>query len=132
MTEADKKYEFKIVDDDDFLVDMYATRFGGSDVSVEVCKSGTSLLEKLQTGAGADLILLDIVMPGMNGMEALKKMRHDKLGEGIPVVMLTNQSDEKDISEAKKLGIAGYIVKSAGSPTGEGKQGMNNNKKSHN
>ena len=117
MTEADKKYKIIIVDDDDFLVDMYATKFGGSDVSVEVCKSGTSLLEKLQTGAGADLILLDIVMPGMNGMEALKKMRQDKLGEGIPVVMLTNQSDEKDISEAKKLGIAGYIVKSAATPT---------------
>src|SRR3989344_9542663 len=96
---------------------MYATKFGGSDVSVEVCKSGTSLLEKLQTGAGADLILLDIVMPGMNGMEALKKMRQDKLGEGIPVVMLTNQSDEKDISEAKRFVVAGYIGEESATPS---------------
>ncbi len=117
MSEEEKKYTIIIVDDDDFLVNMYATKFGHSGVSVEACKTGELFLEKLRAGAKADLILLDIVMPGKNGIDVLKEMRKLKLGEGIPVVMLSNQSDEKGISESKKLNIAGYIVKSAATPS---------------
>jgi len=117
MPETDKKYKIIIVDDDDFLVNMYATKFGNSDVLVEAYNSGKFFLEKLRAGIKTDLILLDIVMPGMSGIEVLKKIRQEKLGEKIPVVILTNQSDERDISEAKKLGIAGYIVKSAAAPS---------------
>jgi len=117
MEESEKKYKIIIVDDDDFLVDMYATKFGLSGASVDACKSGKSLLEKLQAGEVVDLILLDIVMPDINGVELLKKIREEKLADKIPVVMLTNQNDEKDVSEAKKLGVAGYIVKSAATPS---------------
>ena len=117
MENEENKYKVIIVDDDDFLVNMYATKFGNSDVLVEAYKSGNALLEKMQTEIKANLILLDIVMPGMTGIEVLKKMREEKLGEGIPVVVLSNQSDEKDISEAKKYDIAGYIVKSAATPS---------------
>ncbi len=116
-TEGEKEYKIILIDDDDFLVNMYATKFAGSDVAVEAYKSGMAFLEKFQTEVKADLILLDVVMPGMSGIEVLKKMREDKLGEGIPVVILTNQSDEKDIVEAKKYDIAGYIVKSAATPS---------------
>jgi two-component system, OmpR family, alkaline phosphatase synthesis response regulator PhoP len=106
-----------IVDDDDFLVNMYATKFGLSGISVEAFKSGEPLLEKLRTGMKADLILLDIVLPEMDGIEILKNIRENKLAEGIPVIMLTNQNDEKNISEAKKLGIASYIVKASATPS---------------
>jgi CheY-like chemotaxis protein len=115
--ETEKQYKIIIVDDDDFLVNMYATKFSHSGVSVEACKSGESLLEKLNAGMKADLILLDIVMPSMNGIEVLKKMRKDKLGESIPVIMLTNQNDEKDINETKKLGVVCYIIKASATPS---------------
>lgn len=114
---GEKKYKIILVDDDDFLVDMYAVKFGGSDIGVEACKSGEELLEKLKKPGKFDLILLDIVMPGMTGIEVLREMRKNKLGENIPVIMLTNQSEENYINEAKKLGIAGYIVKSAATPS---------------
>jgi CheY-like chemotaxis protein len=117
VEDTEKQYKILIVDDDNFLVSMYAAKFGSNGVFVEVCKSGDSLLEKLSAGIKVDLILLDIVMPNMDGIEALKKMREQKLGEGIPVVIFTNQSDEKKISEAQKLGISGYIVKSAAAPS---------------
>jgi CheY-like chemotaxis protein len=129
--EEAKKYKIIIVDDDDFLVDMYVTKFNGNDIAVEACKSGDALLEKLHAGIKVDLILLDIVMPKMSGLEVLKKMREEKLGEGIPVVMLTNQSDEKDINEAKNLGIAGYIVKSAATPSEVVSEVLNIIKNSH-
>jgi CheY-like chemotaxis protein len=131
MSEAEKKYKIILVDDDDFLVDMYATKFSHSDVAVDACKSGEILLEKLSTGTKADLILLDIVMPNMTGIEVLRKMRQQKIGEGIPVVMLTNQNDETDISEAKKLGVVGYIVKSAATPSEVVNEVINTIKNSH-
>jgi CheY-like chemotaxis protein len=117
MEDQGKKYKIMIVDDDDFLVNMYVTKFNNSGIAVEACKSGNDLLEKIKAGTQIDLILLDIVIPGMTGVETLAKMRKEKIGENIPVVMLTNQSDEKDISEAKKLGITGYIVKSSATPS---------------
>jgi CheY-like chemotaxis protein len=117
MLETEKQYKIIIVDDDDFLVNMYATKFSNSGVSIDTCKSGAVLLEKLSAGAKVDLILLDIVMPNMTGIEVLKKMREQKIGEDVLVVMLTNQNDETDISEAKRLGVSGYIVKSAATPS---------------
>lgn len=131
MAEENKQYKITIVDDDDFLVNMYATKFNNSGVAVDVCKSGEVLLEKLSAGTKFDLILLDIVMPNMDGIEVLKKMREQKLGEGIPVVMLTNQNDEKDINETKALGISCYIVKSAATPSEVVEEVIGVIKKSH-
>ncbi|MFA6270583.1 MAG: response regulator [Candidatus Paceibacterota bacterium] len=117
MTEPEKKYKIIIVDDDDFLINMYSTKFGNSGVLVDACKSGQALLEKLSAGAKADLILLDIIMPNLSGVETLKMMRKQKIGADIPVMVLTNQNDEKDIEETKKLGVVGYVVKAAATPT---------------
>ena len=117
MAEENKKYKIIIVDDDDFLVDMYTAKFATFGVEAEVCKSGVILLEKLRNGAKADLILLDIVMPGQDGISTLREIRKEKLGTGMHIVMLTNQNDEKNISEANILGVSGYIVKSAATPS---------------
>ncbi len=115
--EAEKKYKIIMVDDDDFLVNMYTAKFNRNNVLVDGCVSGESLLEKLRDGIKADLILLDIIMPNMSGIETLAKMRQAELAKEIPVVMLTNQNNEKNIEEAKKLGVAGYIIKSAITPS---------------
>jgi len=118
MTDEEKKFKVVIIDDDDFLADMYAAKFNNTgDFRTEVYKSGSAFLEKLRGGLTASLILLDIVLPGMDGIEILRQIRKEKLIEGVPVVMLTNQNDEKNISEAKVLGISGYIVKAAATPS---------------
>jgi DNA-binding response OmpR family regulator len=111
-----QKNKIIIVDDDDFLLDMYATKFDLSDIEVDGCRSGMELLEKLRAGEKPDLIVLDIIMAGMSGVETLRKMRMEKLGENIPVVILTNQNEGKDMVAAKNLNIATYIVKSAATP----------------
>ncbi len=116
MTE-DLKNKIILVDDDDFLLDMYATKFGNSGIVTISCKSGEALFEVLKTESSAKAILLDIVMPGMNGLEILEQMRKDKLAENIPVIMLTNQNDESDVKKARELGVKGYIVKSSATPS---------------
>lgn len=113
----DKKYKIIIVDDDDFLVDMYAGKFGNSGVEVLICKSGGELIEKLNGGEKADLVLLDIVLPEMNGLETLEQIRNANLAQDIPFVMLTNQSEESDTKRADDLGVAGYIIKASATPS---------------
>lgn len=118
MSEStDKKIKIYVVDDDEFLVNMYAAKFSKSGADVEAFKSGEALIEKLKSDANVDIILLDIVIPGMSGVDTLQKIRDEKLAEGVPVVMLTNQSDEKDISRTSNLGVSGYIVKAAATPS---------------
>ncbi len=117
MSENNKKYKILIVDDDDLLVGMYSTKFTNALMDVEVSRSHVEFFEKLKAGLLPDLILMDIIMPGMNGIDILKKMREEKLLQGVPVVMLTNQNDQKDIEAAKELGVKGYIVKASATPS---------------
>ena len=59
-----------------------------------------------------DLILLDIIMPVMDGMTMLAKLRTDKWGKDVPVIMLTNLNNSEDVEEASKHGVYDYLVKS--------------------
>ncbi len=59
-----------------------------------------------------DLILLDIVMPVMDGMTMMKKLRESENGKDIPVIMLTNLSDVEKVSNALEFGVYDYLVKS--------------------
>ena len=59
-----------------------------------------------------DLILLDLKMPRMNGLETLKRVRSDERFKTIPVVMLTSSREEQDIIESYRLGVNAYVIKS--------------------
>lgn len=113
----EKKYKIIIVDDDDFLVNMYVTKFSQEGIEAHAFKSGEALFESLRGGATTDLLLLDIVIPGMSGIDILQQIRKENLLPKTPVVMLTNQNEDKDITESKTLGVRGYIVKSAATPS---------------
>ena len=58
------------------------------------------------------LVLLDIIMPGMNGMEMLRLLRQDDWGKTANVVLLTNLDDVEDLEKAKQFGVKDYMVKS--------------------
>ncbi|MEI6304620.1 MAG: response regulator [Candidatus Taylorbacteria bacterium] len=60
-----------------------------------------------------DLILLDIVMPKMSGLDILKELRKDVWGKTAEVIMFTNLSDDQSMDEAKRLGVRDYWVKSS-------------------
>lgn len=59
-----------------------------------------------------DLILLDIVMPKMNGLEMLSRLRKDEQGKRIPVILLTNYENTDKMEEVKKYGVEDYLIKS--------------------
>lgn len=74
-------------------------------------KNGQVGLEKALQGK-PDLILLDIIMPVMDGLTMLKKLREDDWGKTVPVIILTNLSDDEKVMEAVKQGSYDYLIKS--------------------
>lgn len=105
-----------LVDDDAFLRDMYATKFSELGHEIDAAESGEIALAKLQEGI-YDVLLLDVVMPGMTGIELLKRIKAEKLGGDPTCIMLTNQSEDMDKQTALTEGAVGYIVKAERIPS---------------
>jgi CheY-like chemotaxis protein len=78
-TGSEKKYKVLIIDDDKFLLDMYSMKFSEKEFMVEVAFGSMEALEKLKGGNHPDIILLDIVMPTMDGFELLQEIKNQNL-----------------------------------------------------
>lgn len=113
--EGEKK-KILIVDDDSFLLDMYALKFSQNSFEVHTAGSGVQVFEKLKAGLRPDVMLIDIIMPEMNGFEVLEKINQENLCTNCIKIILSNKSEQKDIEEGKKLGVSGYIVKANSTP----------------
>lgn len=111
------KTKVLIVDDDKFLLNMYSIKFSKKDFEVNSATSGEEAFAKIKEGYNPDIILLDIVMPGMDGFEVLSNLRKDNIAPNAMVIMLTNQGQLSDIEKAKSFGISGYIIKATTIPS---------------
>lgn len=111
-----KPKKILIVDDDSFLLDMYALKFNKSNFSVSTALGSNLALEQLRDGLVPDIILLDIMMPGMDGFEMLEQMRKENLSLDSIIIFLSNRGQPSDINQAEALGAAGYIVKASSTP----------------
>jgi CheY-like chemotaxis protein len=105
-----------LVDDDAFLRDMYATKFSELGHDIDVAEDGESALVKVQNGKYA-VVLMDMIMPSMGGIELLKHIKNEKLAGDPVCIMLTNQSEESDRMKAIEAGAVGYIVKAERIPS---------------
>ncbi len=99
-----------LVDDDAFLRDMYATKFSELDHTIEVAATSETALLKLRAGT-YDVVLMDVVMPNMSGVELLRQIKSEKIGGDPICIMLTNQSEGHEKNAALEAGAVGYIVK---------------------
>ncbi len=111
------KKKIFIVDDDSFLLDMYALKFNQSNFAVTTALGPEPALEKLHQGFVPDVMLLDIVMPVMDGFELMEKMKEDHLAEKTIFIILSNRGQPSDIARGESLGASGYIVKASSTPT---------------
>jgi CheY-like chemotaxis protein len=110
-------YRLYLVDDDRFLLDMYAVKFKAAGHEVTAFSGGADLLVALREQPAPDALLVDIVMPEMTGFEILEAIKKENLGGAMKKIVLSNQGQESDISQAKALGAHGYIIKASAIPS---------------
>ncbi|MDO9231364.1 MAG: response regulator [bacterium] len=113
----DAKKTIMIVEDDTFVMDIYETKIAKEGMNVISANNGMEAIKKLEAGAKPDLILLDILMPYMGGLELLRKIKEDKNLKDIPIVLLTNLSQKEEIEEGLGLGAKDYLIKSHFTPS---------------
>lgn len=105
-----------LIDDDALLIRMYQKKMKNDGYDVATAKNGEEGLTKASEFK-PDLILLDIMMPKMNGFEVLKKLKADEDTEKIPVVILSNVGgSEEDVDKGLELGAVSYLVKAGNRP----------------
>lgn len=113
----ENKKKILIVDDDNFLLDMYAVKFKGAGYEVNANLDAKDALNKLKEGFSPDIILLDIVMPGIDGLEFLRILKKENLAQGALKMVLSNQWEESDMKKAKENGADDYIIKANSIPS---------------
>lgn len=112
-----KHYRLYLVDDDRFLLDMYAVKFKAANHEVTAFSNGEEVLRALREQPAPDALLLDIVMPGLDGFEVLETIRKENLAQTSKIIVLSNQGQESDIDRAKALHVDGYIIKASAIPS---------------
>ncbi len=110
------KIKILIVEDDQTLRDMYSAKFLSEGFEVIQADNGVDGLDLAKTKKPA-AILLDVMMPKLDGFATLKELKADKNMKKIPVVMLTNLGQDEDIKKGKELGAADYFVKANQTPS---------------
>jgi len=112
-------YRVYLVDDDKFLLDLYSVKFKNDGHEVTAFGSGEDLLTALRKSdiVVPDVILLDLIMPGIGGFGALEAIQKDHLAKGAKIIILSNQGKDSDIEKAKQLSADGYIIKASAIPS---------------
>lgn len=106
----DKKIKILLVEDEEILLTALSEELKQEGFEVVGAKDGAEGVEKAASEK-PDLVLLDLVMPRLDGIGALKQMKEQDNTKDIPVVILTNLSDYDKISDALSLGAMDYLVK---------------------
>lgn len=112
---AEKKYTILLIEDEEMLANMYETKFQAAGYDIHKALDGDTGL-KLAFEHDPDLILLDVIMPKLDGFSVLKQLRENPKTKNTPVLLLTNLGQDEDVSKGKKLGATGYLVKANMTP----------------
>ncbi len=98
------------VEDDDFLINLIARKFAKEESILVTSRRGGEVVSLAEKEA-PDIIMLDILMPDMDGIEILSHLKANEKTKGIPVIMFSNLDDESKAAECRKLGAVGFFVK---------------------
>lgn len=105
-----KKHKILLIEDDPFLIKMYQDKFVLEGFEVLVAEDGKVGL-KMALEEDISLVILDLLIPQLQGIELLKKLRESEKGKLLPVVVLTNLTKKEKQQEAMKLGVKDFLIK---------------------
>jgi DNA-binding response OmpR family regulator len=100
-----------VVDDEPYIGRIIQLKLEESPYAVDFCQDGATALGRLRTDHPVDLILLDIMMPNMNGFEVLARLREIPHRRDTPVIMLTGKGQSTDREKAESLGARDFLTK---------------------
>ncbi len=101
-----------IIEDDNFLQGLEAKKLQKEGYDTLVASSAGEAFKIMNSGKNIDMILLDLLLPEVDGFTILQKIREDQKLHEVPVIIFSNLSEEKDIEKATKLGVSEFMVKS--------------------
>lgn len=99
-----------VVEDDNFLANAYRIKFADLGYEAKIAADGEAALKTLETWE-PEVVVLDLVMPNMDGYEFLENMRAMSKYKNTPVLVSTNLGQPEDMDRAKKLGADNYVIK---------------------
>ena len=110
MENDSSKKTILIVEDDEFLRSLTAKRLEKENYHIEVAVDGENAISVIET-IHPSLILLDLLLPGKDGFEVLKKIRSTDAPKALPVIIFSNLGQKEDIEKAKALGVDDFLIK---------------------
>lgn len=108
-------HKILIIDDDEFLLDIYSIKFKEGGFDVEAVKSGKEAISRA-IEFKPDVVLIDLVMPNMDGFETIKLLK-EKMGDSAKIIALSNLDQKENIDKALLLGADDYIIKAEFTPS---------------
>ena len=111
-----KALQILLVEDDAFLANIYKTKFEMEGFKVTVAENGELGLKEANKKR-PDLVLLDILLPKMDGFTVIEHLKEDKVLRDVPVIMLTNLGQKDDVEKGLELGADEYLIKAHFKPS---------------
>jgi DNA-binding response OmpR family regulator len=113
---AETKAKILIIEDDRYISKMYQLKLSLENYDVQVAENGRQGVDKVKEFM-PNIILLDLLMPELDGFEVLKLVKSDESTKNIPVLIMSNLGQEDHIQKGLQMGAIGYIVKSQYTPS---------------
>jgi CheY-like chemotaxis protein len=107
---SDGKKKILMVEDDEFLRSIAIKRLEKEDYEVLVSADGSDAVKLVQEEK-PDLVLLDLLLPGISGFDILEKVKADEATKATPVIVFSNLGQQADIDRAKNLGASDFLIK---------------------
>ena len=104
-----------LIEDDDYIADIYSSELERAGYAVEYFRTGEDGLKALAE-KNYDLLLLDIMLPGINGLDVLTKIKADPKTKDLKVLVLTNLGNDPIVKQAYKMGAVGLLIKASINP----------------
>lgn len=108
-------YNILIVEDDKFLRELISQKLAKENFNVSEAVDGEDGIKKIKEEK-PNLILLDLILPGIDGFEVLSRMRDDPTVSSTPVIILSNLGQKEDVEKGLKLGAVDYLIKAHFTP----------------
>jgi CheY-like chemotaxis protein len=106
-----------LIEDEEILVDMYKERFETEGIETDVAYSVKEALDYLRAKKEVDLILLDLLLPRLDGIDLLRTIRRENLASKTPIVIFTNYDTPEVRRAAQELKVDGFLVKTNYTPS---------------